>query len=221
MPGELLAGHAPARAPIAHMIAERAEVFRMAVLGGAVGKARLDHGCIIMHFAGMSQENDLSFAPAMTPAETKVTILVGTMTGTAEMVAGEVRDALAAEGLDARTVALDGKDASVLEGAGAILICTSTYGQGDIPDNAKTCFGDLETKRPSLAGRLYGVIALGDMTYAETFCFGGKRFDELLGALGAKRIGPRLDHDASSDSLPEDAAVEWARAWAALLKAEG
>jgi MioC protein len=169
----------------------------------------------------MSQENDLSFAPAMTPAETKVTILVGTMTGTAEMVAGEVRDALAAEGLDARTVALDGKDASVLEGAGAILICTSTYGQGDIPDNAKTCFGDLETKRPSLAGRLYGVIALGDMTYAETFCFGGKRFDELLGALGAKRIGPRLDHDASSDSLPEDAAVEWARAWAALLKAEG
>ena len=169
----------------------------------------------------MDQENDLSFASAMTASESKITILVGTMTGTAEMVAGEVRDALVAEGLAAETVALDAKDASVLDGAGAILICTSTYGQGDIPDNTRTFVADLEAKKPSLAGRVYGVIALGDMTYAETFCYGGKRFDELLASLGAKRIGERLDHDASSDRLPEDAAIEWARAWAALLKAEG
>jgi len=35
----------------------------------------------------------------------------------------------------------------------------------------------------------YGVFGLGDRTYAETFNFGGKRFDELLAELGARRIG--------------------------------
>lgn len=150
----------------------------------------------------------------------KITILVGTMTGTAEMVANEVRDALAAEGCAADIVALDGKDGSVLDGAGLILVCTSTYGQGDAPDNAKTFLADLEARRPDLAGRFYGVIGLGDMTYAETFCFGGKRFDDLLSKLGATRIGERLDHDASGATLPEDAAVAWARAWAALVKSK-
>jgi MioC protein len=31
----------------------------------------------------------------------------------------------------------------------------------------------------------YGVIALGDRTYSQTFCFGGKKFDERLQGLGA------------------------------------
>lgn len=157
--------------------------------------------------------------PRAMTAETKVTIFVGTMTGTAEMVAGELKDALIAEGLAAESVALDGKDARALDGAGAIVICTSTYGQGDVPDNARDFVADLEAKKPSLAGRVYGVVGLGDRTYAETFCFAGKRFDDVLASLGATRIGDRLDHDASGADLPEDAAVAWGRAWAALIKA--
>ena len=143
-----------------------------------------------------------------------VTILVGTMTGTAELVADEVKDVLTAEGLSAAVLAMDKLTPAAFERPGRFLICTSTYGQGDVPDNARDFFAALETTRPDLARVEYGVIALGDHTYAQTFCFGGKRFDQLLTSLGAKRLGEILLHDASAGTIPEEVAVEWARRWA-------
>ena len=47
---------------------------------------------------------------------------------------------------------------------------------------------------PILSGHRYGVIALGDMTYQDTFCGGGKKVDrvfELCGAAAAGRRGWR------------------------------
>jgi MioC protein len=143
-----------------------------------------------------------------------VTILVGTMTGTAELVADEVKDALVAEGRTVAVLAMDKLTPSAFDRPGRFLICTSTYGQGDVPDNARDFFAALETQRPDLARVEYGVIALGDHTYAQTFCFGGKRFDQLLTALGARRLGDILLHDASAGTVPEEVAVEWARRWA-------
>jgi MioC protein len=98
------------------------------------------------------------------------------------------------------------------------LICTSTYGQGDVPDNARALYEDLQKKRPDLSKVRYGVFGLGDRTYAETFNFGGKRFDDLLTELGAKRVGERYKHDASSGVLPEETAVEWCQQWASKLQ---
>lgn len=142
-----------------------------------------------------------------------LTILVGTMTGTAELVADEVKDALAAEGVAAEVLAMDKLTPAVFERPGPFLICTSTYGQGDVPDNARDFFAALETAKPNLAHIDYGVIALGDHTYAQTFCFGGKRFDQLLTSLGARRVGDVLLHDASAGTIPEEVAVDWVRQW--------
>ena len=81
------------------------------------------------------------------------------------------------------------------------------------------CSSDLlKAKRPDLSRVRYGVFGLGDRTYAETFNFGGKRFDDLLTELGARRIGERVKHDASSGVLPEEMAVEWGAGWLALAK---
>ena len=121
-----------------------------------------------------------------------ITILVGTMTGTAEMVAQEVQQALEAAGHQATIRMMDGLDASVFQGGGTFLICTSTYGQGDVPDNAQALFNSLEAEKPNLTGVTYGVIALGDRTYKDTYCHGGMRFDKLLTELGgqARRRNP-------------------------------
>ena len=59
----------------------------------------------------------------------------------------------------------------------------------------------------------YGVIALGDRTYLQTFCFGGKRFDERLQGLGAQRIGEVWCHDASAGTMPEELAPRGAATW--------
>ncbi len=145
--------------------------------------------------------------------EQRLTILVGTMTGTAQLVADEVADAVKARGIAAVVVAMDGLDAAIFAGDDAFLVCTSTYGQGDVPDNAQALFADLERAKPDLARLRYGVIGLGDRTYAQTFCFGGKRFDALLQSLGARRIGEPMLHDASAGTIPEEVAVEWIGGW--------
>jgi MioC protein len=156
-------------------------------------------------------------------AATKITILIGTMTGTAQLCAQEMELALGDEETQVEALLMDNLDSAIfLERGGqrshAFLICTSTYGQGDVPDNARALYEDLQRKRPDLSKVRYGVFGLGDKTYAETFNYGGKRFDDILAELGAQRVGERYKHDASSGVLPEEMAVEWCREWASKLQ---
>ena len=148
----------------------------------------------------------------------KISILVGTMTGTAQLCAQEMELALDDGDNRVETLLMDQLDSSVFLRDGVFLICTSTYGQGDVPDNAKALYDDLRARRPNLSGVRYGVFGLGDRTYAETFNFGGKRFDDILAELGATRIGERHKHDASSGVLPEETALEWCQQWLAQLQ---
>jgi MioC protein len=116
------------------------------------------------------------------------------------------------------TKLMDGLDASVFDGGGLFLVCTSTYGQGDVPDNAKALYESLHARRPDLSGIRYGVVALGDRTYKDTFCNGGRRFAALLAERGARRAGAILFHDASSGVLAEEVATEWVGPWADLAR---
>jgi len=147
----------------------------------------------------------------------QITILVGTMTGTAQLCAQEMELALDDGEIRVETLLMDNLDSSIFAREGVFLICTSTYGQGDVPDNARALYEHLKAQRPSLSRVRYGVFGLGDGTYAETFNFGGKRFDDILTELGATRIGERYKHDASSGVLPEETALEWCRQWLGLI----
>src|SRR5438046_1357464 len=147
----------------------------------------------------------------------KITILIGTMTGTAQLCAQEMELALDDGETRIEALLMDGLDSSVFEREGAFLICTSTYGQGDVPDNARALYEDLQRQRPDLSKVRYGVFGLGDRTYAETFNFGGKRFDDILTELGATRVGERHNDDASSGRLPEETALEWCQQWLGLV----
>jgi MioC protein len=142
-----------------------------------------------------------------------INILVGTMTGTAEMVAQEVQIAVEDAGYQASIIMMESFEAEALKAGEIYLICSSTYGNGDVPDNAQKLVEQLQVERPNLTNVTYGVIALGDMTYKATFCQGGLRFDSLFTELGATRAGAPLLHDANSGTLPEDVACEWAKTW--------
>ncbi|MDP3172052.1 MAG: flavodoxin domain-containing protein [Polaromonas sp.] len=147
----------------------------------------------------------------------KLKILVGTMTSTADYVAQAIQMDCSDLVPDIEVQLMDGLDISVFHpttGEDAIyLICTSTYGQGDVPDNARALYDSLDSQPQFLGHVRYGVIALGDRTYQQTFAFGGKKFDERLQGLGAQRIGDVWIHDASSGTLPETEGTEWCRQW--------
>lgn len=149
---------------------------------------------------------------------TELTILVGTMTGNAQLVAQEIELTLDDGETSVRTRPMDGLDHTVFARGGLFLICTSTYGQGDVPDNARGLYESLLGVRPDLSGVCYGVIALGDRTYKDTFCNGGRRFDAILAELGARRVGEVLYHDASGGRLAEEAASEWIGSWIAAAR---
>ncbi|MFI5445701.1 flavodoxin domain-containing protein [Polaromonas sp. UC242_47] len=153
----------------------------------------------------------------------KLKILVGTMTSTADYVAQAIQMDCADLVDDIEVQLMDGLnigvfDAPVDEDA-VYLICTSTYGQGDVPDNARALYDSLDSQPKFLGHVRYGVIALGDRTYQQTFAFGGKKFDERLQGLGAQRIGEIWMHDASGGTLPETEGAAWCREWLALALA--
>jgi MioC protein len=142
-----------------------------------------------------------------------LSILVGTMTGTADLVAQEVEASLGQRGIAAAVIQMDGLNEQVFAEGGLFLICTSTYGQGDVPDNARDFVDRLEAARPDLSAIRFGLVALGDRTYATTYCHGGLRFDTLLSELGARRVGEMFLHDASEGTMAEDEAVAWVDGW--------
>ena len=149
----------------------------------------------------------------------KLRILVGTMTSTADYVAQAIQMDCADLVNEIEIELMDKLDISVFSTEKAkdaiYLICASTYGSGDVPDNARALYESLGASPQFLGHVNYGVIALGDRTYMQTFCFGGQKFDERLQDLGAHRIGDIWRHDASSGTMPETEGTEWCRQWLA------
>lgn len=145
----------------------------------------------------------------------EIGIFVGTMYGNSLLVAEEAQTILAGLGHQAKVF----EDPLVSDWESYtgkyVLVVTSTTGQGDLPDSIMPLFKDLQDMyQPHLR---YGIIALGDSTYAN-FCGGGKRFDTLLQEQGAQRIGEMLMIDASEDPEPESVSNLWVMQWATLLK---
>jgi flavodoxin len=148
----------------------------------------------------------------------RIGIFVATMTGLAELCADEANDALAEQDIRAEVRLMDGLEADAVEALDVIVVVSSTYGQGDIPDNGQHFF-DALAAGGSLAGKRFAVFGLGDRTYADTFCNGGAQWDRLLEEKGATRLMPFERHDASAGTMAEDEAVRWAERLAPRLAA--
>ena len=148
-----------------------------------------------------------------------IEILVGTMTGNAEMVAQEIELAYGGDDTRITVTRMDDLAPDIFDRDAIFLICTSTYGSGDVPDNAQDFYEALSTRRPDLSHVRYGVLGLGDRTYQDTFNFGGRKFDLLLESLGARRIGERATLDAADATLPEEVAVPWMAQWLDQVRA--
>ena len=137
-------------------------------------------------------------------------IFVASMTGTALIVADEIVDICKEKNIKSKILEIDNvKHDLLLNQKEPILIISSTYGQGDVPDGSKGFYDSLKAHSPNLEHIKFAVFGLGDMTYKDTFAFGGKKFEKLFHELNATKIAESYFHDASSGTLPEEEGVNW------------
>ena len=141
-----------------------------------------------------------------------VNIIVGSQMGSAEYVAEQLSDELNSQGID--TQLHDQPVFSDIDQHNTIwLICTSTYGAGDYPENLINFVDDL-AQTDDLSNLKYSVIALGDTSY-DTYNLAGRNIDALLTDKKAIRVAERLELNITDEALPEDTALAWLDSWIA------
>ncbi|TKB02573.1 FMN-binding protein MioC [Alteromonas portus] len=131
-------------------------------------------------------------------------IIVGTMLGAAEYVADAIAEKLDASGHTHTIHAEPNLDEIKTESTW--VVCTSTHGAGELPDNIQPFAKQLEGADLSAVNAY--VIGLGDTSY-DTFCFGAKEMEKRIKNAGGTLITDALYIDVLEHPIPEDAAVEW------------
>ncbi|MDX1727168.1 MAG: flavodoxin domain-containing protein [Pseudoalteromonas tetraodonis] len=141
-----------------------------------------------------------------------VNLIVGSQMGSAEYVAEQLSDVLNSQGIN--TQLHDQPEFCEIDQQNTIwLICTSTYGAGDYPENLIN-FVDELSQVDDLSHLKYTVIALGDTSY-DTYNLAGRNIDTLLSQKGAIQLAPRLELNILDEALPEDTALAWLDSWIA------
>ncbi|MCC2618158.1 flavodoxin domain-containing protein [Aestuariibacter halophilus] len=134
-------------------------------------------------------------------------LFVGSVYGNAEHVADECRTVLEKHGHSA-TVYMD-PSISDFEKADAVLMISSTTGQGDIPPNLEFFIMDLRDKLPLMNGKPFAVVGLGDSSYGDTFCGAGKQIFEVMLECQGKPVADLFIVDAMETLEPEAEVLPW------------
>ncbi|MBV6638276.1 MULTISPECIES: flavodoxin domain-containing protein [Mameliella] len=141
----------------------------------------------------------------------KITILYGTETGNAEMLAEDIQSEIEGDHEVEISNLEDFAPADFDADCFYLLVC-STYGDGDLPASAQPFADAMAAEKPDLAAIHFAIFGLGDSEYDETFNHGPKKLAELMIAHGAHQVGERVAHDASGSDMAEDLAFPWAQA---------
>ena len=138
--------------------------------------------------------------PAVAEQTTEVqvkeaTVLFGSQTGNAQRLANRLADQLKQIGYKVDLSAMNKYKTNQLKEVKNLFVIVSTHGEGEPPDNAKSFYEFLYSKRaPKLDQTKISVLALGDTSY-EFFCKTGQDFEARLIELGAEKIVERVDCD--------------------------
>jgi MioC protein len=136
-----------------------------------------------------------------------IQIIVGSMLGGSEYVAEACQEALTS--LDHQTQLHLVPQFSQIEIKNQTwLICTSTHGAGEFPDNIQSFVNNLTETNEDLTSTKFFVIGLGDSSY-DTYCLAAKNINKLLKSKGSKEIISLKTFNMLDDIDPEQEAKKW------------
>jgi sulfite reductase (NADPH) flavoprotein alpha-component len=143
--------------------------------------------------------------PSPETATPSLLVLFGSQSGNAEGLAKKIGKWAKAKNIQPRVLNMETASLGDLQKRSPTVIVTSTWGEGEMPDNAKTFWESLQQEgAPQLDGLPYAVLALGDKNYSDTFCYAGRQFDEQLEKLGATRLHPRVECDVDFETMAQE-----------------
>lgn len=147
------------------------------------------------------------------PTAPAVTLLWASQTGNAEALAERFASRLRNSGIAVELSAMSDFPASKLASTRHLALISSTFGDGDPPDNGEGFWSTLSTSETRLDSLHFAVLALGDPNY-DQFCQHGKKLDQRLQELGATRLLDRVDCDTEF----EERADTWLAQFQQALK---
>lgn len=154
-------------------------------------------------FAGMHTQMIQSVGSKSQADARIIHILYGTQTGNSEALANDAAASAKAHGLKPIVKSMDEVELDAFGKMEYLLIITSTYGEGEMPDNAQMLWEAISSdEATSLQHLKYSVLALGDTSY-DQFCQAGIEWDQRLAELGAERIYDRIDCDVDFEEPAE------------------
>lgn len=136
-----------------------------------------------------------------------IQIIVGSMLGGSEYVAEACQETLEALSHDI-TLHFSPNISEIPYENQIWLICTSTHGAGDYPDNIQSFIADLENSQEDLSSTKCFTIGVGDSNY-DTFCYAAKNINKLLLSKGCNEIIKLKTLDMNEDIDPEEEAQAW------------
>ncbi|MEG3765801.1 FMN-binding protein MioC [Alteromonas sp. 14N.309.X.WAT.G.H12] len=133
-----------------------------------------------------------------------LSIIVGSVLGASEYVAEALEQVAIQAGY--QTQVHFSPEFNHIDKSGRWLICTSTHGAGELPENIQPFANEIA--KNDLSGINAYIVGLGDSSY-DTFCFGAKNMEKRLKDAGATIIAEPLHIDVLNHPIPEDVAVSW------------